>query len=52
VKYLQHQAFNKSDREAIKVEEEMKVLEFHTYGTLIIPEMSFVVVDLQNVNTY
>jgi hypothetical protein len=52
VKYLQHQAFNKRDREAIKVEEEMKVHEFHTYGTLIILEMVFVVVDLQNFITF
>jgi len=45
VKYLQHQAFNKSDREHIKVEEEMKVLEFHTDGSLIVTEMITVVVD-------
>ena len=45
MKYLQHQAFNKSDREHIEVEEEMKALEFHTDGSLIVTEMISVVMD-------
>jgi hypothetical protein len=45
VKYLQHQAFDKSGSKLIEVEEEMKVLEFHTDGSLIVTEMITVVVD-------
>jgi hypothetical protein len=45
VKYLQHQAFNKSDSEHIEVEEEMKVLEFHIDGSLIVTEIISVIVD-------
>ena len=50
VKYIQHQAFDKSASELIEVEEEMKVLEFHTDDTCIVREMPAVVVHLQNVS--